>query len=918
MGRSKRHTVLYDDARDSPLPSSPNSQRLISGDGKGKYIRSSSDSDMVGQISATTSSSSSSLGNGAVRRPSIPQQGLANNVTRPAGSVTAPPPVNRHFSISSLFSSRGSRNSVKVPSGTAGTTDSNSNQEFTSLTSEQREVLRRASTNGRPLSTVISTYVGKSAPELPNPLGTDIEDDFSDPIFNLIDNYTALLCCAFLHVDLISSLFLLGIEGKMEIAKKSRELLVKFTKMLTNVLPENLCVDLLTNPSLIDFAATLDPKQINLGKSNRSSQMLLDIAEAFSIMPYKQTSGSHISNLSTSGAAATVSSRNRTGSMSTSKNGGNVPVNGSNKDIMNPSAIGSGPNASNSFNTLNGSNTHHANFQSLNIQSLYELAEEIKISSFSTISSLPKLTADNECTAMDVIEGLRAALTPAVDKGEFVRQMDVSRVVGKEGKEPFKWDWLTISDMLEYSFQHQDRLVEALKTKWIRRISGFYRCSTEEKGYFANLEWDPTNLQYLECASHLYSVLLHDENGMAFLTSDRRGMLFNEIARELEQLTITASSANAIIASSPAINNNGGSSPNNIIGPKNVFRLTSCTTLMAREYFTLLGRIVRTPNSRKLLDHTNIFKYLSQLGQYPSLDYVCRLIITSLSFTDGGMISKHLLQLWTTQPNCTYDNKNYYHTLLRVLLHSFAAEVEQQGVTYGVKMSTSTNANYQWCLEAIVSQLSVDDCPSDMILKSLNEAIQNRNSLKTIVSKRPKIIDEPVAQDLLIRFLAVPEGIDYVNEKGWLDQAFKEWQERKATQYVSDVEERISLALMASLVGRKGGHGSVKGSIYAPSVKASNAGRDPTLQTNMVSLVMKVIEPIPIKIPDEHQHHSGSVCSHYSNTRRMDANDSLVIDLHGFLRIPWNMELKISNQSNIVPGDNSAGEFLRIDSFLGK
>jgi hypothetical protein len=53
-------------------------------------------------------------------------------------------------------------------------------------------------------------------------------------------------------------------------------------------------------------------------------------------------------------------------------------------------------------------------------------------------------------------------------------------------------------------------------------------------GYFANLEWEPCNLQYLDCAFNLYQVLVTDSNGINFLGGDRRGMLFNEMARELE------------------------------------------------------------------------------------------------------------------------------------------------------------------------------------------------------------------------------------------------------------------------------------------------------------------------------------------------------------------------------------------------
>ena len=46
-----------------------------------------------------------------------------------------------------------------------------------------------------------------------------------DPIFNMMDNFTALLCSAFLHVDLIQSLYYLGIHGSMSVAGKSRQLI---------------------------------------------------------------------------------------------------------------------------------------------------------------------------------------------------------------------------------------------------------------------------------------------------------------------------------------------------------------------------------------------------------------------------------------------------------------------------------------------------------------------------------------------------------------------------------------------------------------------------------------------------------------------------------------------------------------------
>lgn len=72
----------------------------------------------------------------------------------------------------------------------------------------------------------------------------------------------------------------------------------------------------------------------------------------------------------------------------------------------------------------------------------------------------------------------------------------------------------------------------------------------------------------------------------------------------------------------------------------NVFRMFSCNFTMAREYFTILGRVMKFPNSMKLLNGTNIFQVLTQIGSVPTLDYLTRLLFTSLSFTDGGVMSR--------------------------------------------------------------------------------------------------------------------------------------------------------------------------------------------------------------------------------------------------------------------------------------
>lgn len=262
----------------------------------------------------------------------------------------------------------------------------------------------------------LAAGVVKQRLPLSNPTG-----DF-DPIFNMLDNYTALVCCSFLHANLVPSLFFLGSNGVMSLASKSRALMVNYMRILANIFPENKCSDLLTIPALLEFAAAA---HVSTSRAHKASQILLALADAFSLMPYKQVSGMHISGLSNS--ANSISSRNRAPSAALAPN-------------KPPASTPQG----NTSTASAGSN--RSNFSPLNIQTIYELAEEIKISSFSNISTLtipndpgasqhhiivpPVDTAS--VSTLDVIKTLRASLTPIVDKNDFTKQMDQSRVIGKE------------------------------------------------------------------------------------------------------------------------------------------------------------------------------------------------------------------------------------------------------------------------------------------------------------------------------------------------------------------------------------------------------------------------------------------------------------------------------------------------------
>lgn len=404
--------------------------------------------------------------------------------------------------------------------------------------------------------------------------------------------------------------------------------------------------------------------------------------------------------------------------------------------------------------------------------------------------------------------------------------------------------------MLKYSFEDSDRLAEALETKWVRRVSGFYRCSLDEKGYFANLDWEPANLFYLECACDLYHILVNDEIGVSFIGSDRRGMLFNEISRELEQL----------------ISSNEKGWVGNL-GPKNVFRFTSCCHSMVREFFTLFGRMCATRQGRKLLDSTQVFVHLSLLGSCKSLDYLSRLVVTGLAFTDKGFLSRNLIQIWTTTGNCSNSLRQYIHNLLLILLRSDPGEF------------------LRWGVNIVVNQLLLEETPCENIVKVLEEAIQDPVILQAVCAKGPNLVSIPSTSRIPVRLLAVSDGIKFMASKNLLSPLIEKMLTGGGLEeYSATIENSFSRAM--SKTGREESH----------------------------------LQPIVIPVVDKAGTRNSEYGRDSGNLEGITGNGLFggeAVDLEGLMRIPWNIEVKLTSQAGYSSAGQARDEFLRVDSYLG-
>lgn len=111
---------------------------------------------------------------------------------------------------------------------------------------------------------------------------TSAESDDPDPLFNMLDNYAALLCCAFIHAEIVDSLCFLGTHGEYSLAFKSRKLLVNILLVVAKIFPDRTCSELLTAPSLLELAANISPR-VNASntRAHKASQILTALCDAF-------------------------------------------------------------------------------------------------------------------------------------------------------------------------------------------------------------------------------------------------------------------------------------------------------------------------------------------------------------------------------------------------------------------------------------------------------------------------------------------------------------------------------------------------------------------------------------------------------------------------------------------------------------
>ncbi|KAK1947908.1 Protein pianissimo A [Phytophthora citrophthora] len=651
---------------------------------------------------------------------------------------------------------------------------------------------------------------------------------------NLLDNYTVIILLAMIHCGILEALVTLGTGPSRALADPAIDLLADILRMASRLLPDQHCASLLALPRLVSSTSLTTTTTMSLGdhaksllerlqreKSIRASEMLGELANAV---------GANSGSIATRGVSLVSY--------------GGSGVNGVQlasellRDTNRPSNLlalqqiaGVVRLPSSSGGSGIGTGGGSANYAIA--------APSTQRGTKSATAQLKDSLTSRELMVLELKQSLDAQMDDSTFKDMLHNR---SRVLTDKNYK--NWNWDIISEMLEGPLTNPQRLSEAMKTKFFKRLSGFFRCDQGNKGYFSNLYWIPDHVPYLRPACQMYTLLLNHPEGLLFLKTDRRGQLLTEISSALE---LEARPEAAIVESHIGVLKARMFSPDYV------------SRRMLREYFTLLGLMSSSKEGLKMMEQSNLFQRLYVMGTTKGHDFLCRLILANLDYSVDGS-SRKLLQSWMMEGSKAL--RLYATCLLRALLRSEVADFDK------------------WGIDALVTQLTQEEEVAKAALSVLEEAAETPACLLAMILKRPmKLIQlkDKRAESLLLRSLSLAEGLNFLRDTGdWIPRTLAAWRREKHISYVHAVEHALFRGLHRDAAGRERGSSN--------SATSTRQTCSPT--------------PIPVNVPMKRGGGVGLKPPSGGSSQRS------LWGLDWLYRMPWNMEVKIVGPPGSGPPSN--------------
>uniref|UniRef100_A0A8C1I8D4 RPTOR independent companion of MTOR, complex 2b n=1 Tax=Cyprinus carpio TaxID=7962 RepID=A0A8C1I8D4_CYPCA len=311
-------------------------------------------------------------------------------------------------------------------------------------------------------------------------------------------------------------------------------------------------------------------------------------------------------------------------------------------------------------------------------------------------------------------------------------------------KQNLEWKWVLISTILKWPNANLRNNKEEQMHKFVRRLLFFYKPSSK---LYASLELDHSKARQLTVVGcqFIEFLLESDEDGQGYL---------EDLVKDIVQWLSSSSG----------------------LKPDRSLQSNGLLTTLSQHYFLFLGTLSAHPQGVKMLEKCSVFQCLLNLCSLKNQDHLLKLIVSTLDYSRDGLARVILSKILTAATdNCRLYATKHLRVLLRANVEFFS----------------------NWGIELLVTQLhDRNKAVSVEALDILDEACEDKANLHALIQMKPALThlgDKGVL--LLLRFLSIPKGFSYLNERGYVTKQLEKWQKEYNLKYVDLIEEQLNEAL---------------------------------------------------------------------------------------------------------------------------
>ncbi|XP_053195319.1 rapamycin-insensitive companion of mTOR-like [Scomber japonicus] len=306
------------------------------------------------------------------------------------------------------------------------------------------------------------------------------------------------------------------------------------------------------------------------------------------------------------------------------------------------------------------------------------------------------------------------------------------------------WNWCLIGTILKSQNVGLRSNKDELTHKFVKKLLFFYKPSSK---LYGSLELEhPKARQLTVVGSQFIEFLLaSEEDGQAYL---------EDLVKDIIQ---------CLFSSAPP-------KPNCSVQGRGLL------TTLSQHYFLFLGILSAHPHSVKILEKCSVFQCLLNLCTLKNQELLLKLTVSTLDYSRDGLARVILSKILTAATDsCRLYATKHLRVLLRANVEFFS----------------------NWGIELLVTQLhDRNKAISKEALDILDEACEDQANLHALIEMKPALThlgDKGML--LLLRFLSIPKGFSYLNDRGYITKQMEKWQTEYNLKYVDMIEEQLNEAL---------------------------------------------------------------------------------------------------------------------------